>query len=273
MKFYTISLFPNTIENYVQESILGRAQKNKLIKVSNFQLRDFTKDKHRRTDGIPYGGGPGMVLWIDPVINTFEKILKEIFKDKKKLPSQNNQLQQSEVNKNILIINFIPNIKSAKNFTNILAKEYAKKYSHIIFLCARYEGLDARINLILKDILTAKKKEVKEKNKETLPEKSINPSVKQLQDFNFKIENISIGDFVLTGGEIPAMLLIDAISRQITGVLNKNESLEENRITSHKIYARPEIYEKKINQTVKKYRVPKVLLSGHHKKIEEWRAK
>jgi len=261
MNFYTISLFPNTIENYVQESILGRAQKNKLIKITNLQLRNFTKDKHKRTDGIPYGGGPGMVLWIDPIINAVEKILKEIFRE------------QRDRKRNILIINFIPSIQNAKIFTNILAKEYAKKYSHIIFLCARYEGLDARINLILKDILTAKKKEVKEKNKETLPEKSINPSVKQLQDFNFKIENISIGDFVLTGGEIPAMLLIDAISRQITGVLNKNESLEENRITSHKIYARPEIYEKKINQTVKKYRVPKVLLSGHHKKIEEWRAK
>ena len=256
MKFYTISLFPNTIENYVQESILGRAQKNKLIKITNLQLRDFTKDKHRRTDGIPYGGGPGMVIWIDPVVNAFEKILTEIFTEK----NISDKIKKDS-KKNILVINFIPNIKSGKVFINILAKEYATKYSHIIFLCARYEGLDARVNLILKDILTAKKQQNKSLE---------NPND---LDFNFKIENISVGDFILTGGEIPAMLLIDAISRQISGVLNKNDSLEENRITSHKIYARPEIYERKINKTIKKYRVPKVLLSGHHKKIEECRNK
>jgi tRNA (guanine37-N1)-methyltransferase len=244
MKFFAITLFPLMIDSYTNESILGRAQANKLISVKSFHLREFTKDKHRRTDGKPFGGGPGMVLWVDPIINTFEKILKEIDKDKKILK------------KNILIVNFVP---SANIFTNKKAKDYAKKYNHIIFICGRYEGVDARVNIILKDILANKKKELKEK-KITL---------------NTKIENVSIGDFVLTGGEIPALVMIDAISRQIEGVLHDNESIEENRVASSEIYARPEIYEKKIGDKktgqVKKYIVPKVLLSGNHKEIENWR--
>jgi tRNA (guanine37-N1)-methyltransferase len=231
------------IDSYTNESILGRAQNNKLIKTEAIQLRDFTKDKHRRTDGKVYGGGPGMVLWVDPIVNTFEKILKDISKKK-------------EVKKNILVVNFVP---SANVFNNKLAQEYSKKYDYIIFICGRYEGVDARVNLVLKDILTAKKKELKEK-------KVI---------LNFKIENISVGDFVLTGGELPALIMIDAISRQIEGVLHDNESIEENRIASSDVYARPEIYEKKIGDKktgkIKKYLVPKVLLSGNHKEIENWR--
>lgn len=244
MKFFAITLFPLMIDSYVQESILGRAQANKLMSVKSFHLREFTKDKHRRTDGKPFGGGPGMVLWVDPIINTFEKILKEIEKDKKVLK------------KNILIVNFVP---SAMVFTNKEAKDYAKKYNYIIFICGRYEGVDARVNDVLKDLLTNKKKQLKAKG----------------VTLNNNIENISIGDFVLTGGEIPALVMIDAISRQITGVLHDNESLEENRVASSEVYARPEIYERKIGDKktgkIKKYTVPKVLLSGNHKDIENWR--
>lgn len=243
MKYFVITLFPNMIDSYTNESILGRAQNNKLIKTETIQLRDFTKDKHRRTDGKVYGGGPGMVLWVDPIVNTFEKILKDILKKK-------------EAKKNILVVNFVP---SANVFNNKLAQEYSKKYDYIIFICGRYEGVDARVNLVLKDILTAKKKELK--NKKII--------------LNYKIENISIGDFVLTGGELPALIMIDAISRQIEGVLHDNESIEENRIASSDVYARPEIYEKKIGDKrtgkIKKYLVPKVLLSGNHKEIENWR--
>ncbi len=244
MKFFAITLFPNMIDSYVQESILGRAQANKLISVKSFHLREATKDKHRRTDGKAYGGGPGMVLWVDPIVNAFEKILKEINKDKK------------ISKKNILIVNFVP---SAGVFTNKEAKDYAKKYNHIIFICGRYEGIDARVNSVLKDLLTNKKKELKLKN----------------ISLNFKIENISIGSFVLTGGEIPVLVMIDAISRQINGVLHDNESIEENRVASSEVYARPEIYERKIGDKktgkIKKYTVPKVLLSGNHKEIENWR--
>lgn len=250
MKFFAITLFPNMIDSYTNESILGRAQANKLISVKSFHLREFTKDKHGRTDGKPFGGGPGMVLWVDPIINTFEKIFKEIEKDKKVLK------------KNILIVNFIP---SANVFTNKEAKDYAKKYNYIIFICGRYEGVDARVNDVLKDLLTNKKKSFSAEATKEQGNKSL----------NFKIENISIGDFVLTGGEIPALVMIDAISRQISGVLHDNESIEENRVASSEVYARPEIYERKIwdkkTGKIKKYTVPKVLLSGNHKEIENWR--
>ena len=244
MKFFAITLFPNMIDSYTNESILGRAQANKLMSVKSFHLREFTKDKHGRTDGKPFGGGPGMVLWVDPIVNTFEKIFKEIDKDKKVLK------------KNILIVNFVP---SANVFTNKEAKDYAKKYNYIIFICGRYEGVDARVNEVLKDLFSNKKKELKAKG----------------ITLNSNIENVSIGDFVLTGGEIPALVMIDAISRQITGVLHDNESIEENRVASSEVYARPEIYERKIGDKktgkIKKYIVPKVLLSGNHKEIESWR--
>ena len=257
MKFYTISLFPNVIESYVNESILGRAIKNKIIEVKNYQLRDFSKDKHRRTDGIPYGGGPGMVMWIDPIINNFEIVLKDILKS---------NIKKQSISKNILIVNFVP---AAEKFTNLFAKEISKNYSHVIFICGRYEGVDARVNEIIKDILNEKKKEIKNKNKNLEKEKKIK--------FDFEIKDISVGDFVLTGGEIPAMLMIDGISRQVSGVLNDENSVEENRISSSKVYARPEIYEKTFlnketkKKMIKNYTVPKVLLSGNHKEINAWR--
>lgn len=244
MKYFVITLFPNIIDSYVNESIIGRAQEAKIIKVKSYHLRENTKDKHGRTDGKAYGGGPGMVLWTDPIINTFEKILKEIDKDKKQ--------KNDPAKKNILVVNFVP---SAQVFDNKIATEYSKKYNYIIFICGRYEGVDARVNGVIKDILTNKKKELKEKG----------------ITLNSKIENISIGNFVLTGGELPALTMIDAISRQIKGVLHDNESIEENRVASSEVYARPEIYEKKVGRKIKKYKVPEVLLSGHHAKIEEWR--
>ncbi len=166
--------------------------------------------------------------------------MSEIKKDKKSI-------------KNILVVNFIP---GEKLFNNNLAKNFAKKYDYIIFICGRYEGVDARVNLVIKDIMNNYKKSVKEKN----------------QKINFKIENISIGEYILTGGELPTMIMIDSISRQIKGVLHDNESLEENRVASSEVYARPEIYERRIGdkktRKIKKYLVPKVLLSGHHENIE-----
>ena len=263
MKYFVITLFPNIIDSYVNESIIGRAQEAKIIKVKSYHVREFTKDKHGRTDGKVYGGGPGMVLWVDPIINTFEKILKEIEKDnpsslKLRRTGATTGQGKKETKINLLVVNFVP---SAKVFDNNLAKEYSKKYNYIIFICGRYEGVDARVNDVIKDILKNKKSELEEKG----------------VVLNSKIENISIGNFVLTGGELPALSMIDAISRQIKGVLHDNESIEENRIASSEVYARPEIYEKKFTnkktgkKIVKKYKVPEVLLSGHHAKIEEWR--
>lgn len=201
-------------DSYMNESILGRAKEKKLIDIKFYNPRDFIKapkNNYRPVDDRPYGGGPGMVMRAEPLIKAIEKALSKI-KDKKK----------------VKIINFSP---SGKNFTTEYAKNSVKKYTDIIFICGRYEGIDARIDKI------------------------------------FKTENISIGDYVLTGGELPAMVLIDSISRQIKGVLGKFESLEEERISSSEVYTRPEVLKYKN----KNYKVPKVLLSGDHKKIEEWK--
>jgi tRNA (guanine37-N1)-methyltransferase len=122
---------------------------------------------------------------------------------------------------------------SGKEFSNQYAEKVVKKYTDIIIICGRYEGIDARVKKI------------------------------------FKVDEISVGPYVLTGGELPAMIILDTISRRIPGVLGKIESVEENRVASRDVYTRPEVLEYK----GKKYRVPKILLSGNHKKIEEWRKK
>jgi tRNA (guanine37-N1)-methyltransferase len=215
MRFHIVTIFPDMFESYFAESIISRAISDKLISIDTYALRDFTVDKHRRVDGRPYGGGPGMVMWADPILRCVEKIQKKISRKK---------------NTKVLIVLFNP---GGTMFTNKIAKESAKKYTDIIFICGRYEGIDARVKKILKG------------------------------------KEWSIGEYVLTGGELPAMVCIDAISRQISGVLNAEDSIEENRIASHEMYARPEVYE----YNKKKYKVPKVLLSGNHKLIDEYRMK
>lgn len=220
MNFHIITIFPNMFDSYLNESILGRASKNKLIKFNFYNPRDFIKlSKEKKeinfkpVDDRPYGGGPGMIMRAEPILNAVEKINKKIQKRK---------------NTKTLIINFVP---SAEKFTTTLAKNFSVKYTDIILICGRYEGIDARVDKIL------------------------------------KTKQISIGDYVLTGGEIPAMVLIDCISRQIKGVLGKYESLEEERVSSSQFYTRPEILKHK-NKT---YKVPQILLSGNHQKIEEWK--
>lgn len=211
-------------DSYLKESILGRAAENKLISVKFYNPRDFIKapkNNYRPVDDKPYGGGPGMVMRAEPILKAVEAAVKKI-KSKK-----------------TLIINFIP---SAPKFTTDSAKTLSKKYTDIILICGRYEGIDARIDKIL------------------------------------KTKKFSIGDYILTGGELPAMVLIDSISRQIKGVLGKYESLEEERVSSSEVYTRPEILKypslhkaSKGQAKIKTYRVPKVLLSGNHKLIEEWK--
>lgn len=218
MRFHVITIFPSMFESYFAESIISRAIENKFIEINTYALREYTTDKHRRVDGKPYGGGPGMVMWVDPLINCVESIDKKLARKK---------------NVKKLVVMFNP---GGDMFTNVLAKKLVQGrtlYTDIIFICGRYEGIDARVKKIL------------------------------------KAKEWSIGPYVLTGGELPAMVCIDAITRQIKGVLNDVESLEENRTASHEMYARPEIYE----HNGKKYRVPKVLLSGNHKLIEEYRSK
>jgi tRNA (guanine37-N1)-methyltransferase len=215
MTYHIISLFPQSFDSYLAESILKRAQEGKKIKVKFYNPRDFTSSQKtyadRRVDDKPYGGGPGMVIEALPVIKAISKAVGR----------KNNK-------KKVKIIWFTP---SGRQFDTTCAKEVATKYTDVVFVCGRYEGIDARVKSA------------------------------------FKVDEISVGPFVLTGGELPAMILIDSISRQIEGVLGDHISLEENRIASPDVYTRPEVVEYK----GKKYRVPKVLLSGNHKLIDEWR--
>jgi tRNA (guanine37-N1)-methyltransferase len=219
MRFHIITIFPDIFDSYLNESIVGRAIKNKLIDVKFYNPRNFIKapkNNYKPVDDKPYGGGPGMVMRAEPILKAVEAAVKKI--------------KPASVggSKKLLIINFIP---SAPKFTTSYAKTLSKKYTDIILICGRYEGIDARVDKIL------------------------------------KTKQFSIGDYVLTGGELPAMVLIDSISRQLKGVLGKYESLEEERVSSSEVYTRPEILKYKN----KNYKVPKVLLSGNHKKIDEWK--
>lgn len=224
MNFHIITLFPDAFSSYIGESIIKRAIEDKKIKVKLYNPRDFTDDKWKRIDQKPYGGGPGMVIQALPVIKAIEKAIGK----KKSVTGKKNTNTKKTRAKKVKIIFLSP---SGTQFTNDYAKTAAKKYTDIIIVSGRYEGIDARIKKI------------------------------------FKMEDISVGPFVLTGGELPAMVMVDCISRQVQGVLGDFNSLEESRIASPKVYTRPEVLEYK----GKTYRVPKVLLSGNHAKIDEWR--
>lgn len=223
MHFHIITLFPEAFDSYLKESIIGRAIKEKRIKVTFVNPRKFVTGKYKRVwpdgnvslvvDDRPFGGGPGMIIRAEPVLKAVESIQKKLAK---------------KTGTKAKIINFSP---SGTKFTTAYAKTAAKKYTDIIMLCGRYEGIDARVAKIL------------------------------------KAEDISIGDYVLTGGELPAMVLVDSISRQLPGVLGKFDSLEEERVSSSEFYTRPEVLE----WNGKKHKVPPVLMSGDHKKIEEWK--
>jgi tRNA (guanine37-N1)-methyltransferase len=213
MNFHIITLFPNAFDSYLNESIISRAIEDKKIKVSFYNPRDYSDDKWKRVDQKPYSGGPGMVIQALPTIKAIETALKKIKKNKKA---------------KVKIVFLSP---GGSQFTTETAKKTAKKYTDVVIVSGRYEGIDARVKKV------------------------------------FKMEDVSIGPFVLTGGELPAMVLIDCIGRQVKGVLGNFDSLEESRVSSHEVYTRPEVFLHK----GKKYKVPKILLSGNHKKIEEWK--
>jgi tRNA (guanine37-N1)-methyltransferase len=221
LNFHIITLFPETLEAYLNVSILGRAQKEKKIKISYHNPRDYAetvgkqiegKLDYKRTDARPYGGGPGMVMLAEPILKAIGAIKKKI----KAAP--------------VKYFIFSP---AGKLFDNDLADKLSndKKVKHFVLICGRYEGLDARVKKIL------------------------------------KATELSVGPYVLTGGEVPAMIVVDAITRRLPGVLGKDESIEERRVSSSEVYTRPEA----LIYNGKKYRVPKVLLSGHHAEIDEWR--
>ena len=205
MKFDVLTLFPDMFAS-MQESIIGRAIEKNLIEINPINIRDFSKDKHKKVDDTPYGGGAGMVIRPDVVYDAYNSI-----KDKNAkviyLSPQGNLLNQKKV-------------------------EELSKEEHLILLCGHYEGIDQRV---LDEIVD---------------------------------EEISIGDYVLTGGELRAMVLIDSVSRYVKGVLSDESTNEESFSTGfleYPQYTRPEVF---LNN-----KVPEVLLSGHHENIRKWRKK
>lgn len=211
-KFHLISIFPHILDSYFEESMLKRAQANKLIKIVSHNLRDYAEGRHQKTDYKPYGGGPGLVMFAEPILKAVKAI----------------RAKSKTTSPKIKIIMLSP---TGKQFSNEMAIKWAKKYDEFIFICGRYEGVDARVKKIL------------------------------------KAEEVSVGPFVLTGGELPSAVMIDAIARQVPGVLGNEDSPEEKRISCSEVYTRPEVLE----WAGKKYKAPKVLLSGHAANIEEWK--
>lgn len=229
MRFHILTIFPNIFECYFKESILKRAKEKGLIDIKIYNLRDFTKDKHKSVDDKPYGGGPGMVLMVEPIFKAIKKIESEVISKKSK--------------KSIILMS-----AKGRSFNQKIAEKFSK-FDDLILICGRYEGVDERVAKYIAD------------------------------------EEISIGDYILTGGEIPAIVVVDAVSRFIPNVLGNICSLEQKRfpdkVTSYPVYTRPsvfkpkEIWENCPLRFCKKgiWKVPEILLSGDHKKIEKWREK
>ena len=203
MKFDVLTLFPEMFKS-LDESIIGRAKEKGLIEINLINIRDFSKDKHKKVDDTPYGGGAGMVLMPDVVYDAYSSVKDE----------------------NAKVIYLSP---QGKVLNQDKVKELSKE-NHLILLCGHYEGIDQRV---LDEIVD---------------------------------EEISIGDYVLTGGELPAMVLIDSVSRYVQGVLSEDSTNEESfssNLLEYPQYTRPEEFRGK--------KVPEVLISGHHENIRKWR--
>ena len=221
ISFEIITIFPQIFDSYFNESIITRALKKKLIKINVHDLRKWAKGRHRQVDDRPYGGGPGMILMVEPIAKALRKLKAKSLKLKART------------------IMLTP---AGKRFTQREAERLAK-YGRLILLCGRYEGFDARVDKLVD-------------------------------------EKISIGDYVLAGGEIPAMVVLEAVARQAPGVVGHEHALDEETFSKdldyveYPQYTRPESIKLKAKSSkLKAYKVPKVLVSGDHKKIKEWRGK
>ena len=203
MKFDVLTLFPEMFET-MKQSIFGKAMEKGIVTMNTVNIRDFSKDKHKKVDDTPYGGGAGMVMMPDVIYSAYQSIEA---KDAK-------------------VIYMSP---QGKTLSQKKIEELAKQ-DHLIILCGHYEGIDQRV-------------------------------LDKIVD-----EEISIGDYVLTGGEIPAMVLMDSVSRYVEGVLKQDSIKEEsftNGLLEYPQYTRPETFEGQ--------KVPEILLTGHHENIEKWR--
>ncbi len=204
MRFDILTLFPNIISSYINESIIKRAQEKKLLEINIVNIRDFTLLKNDQVDDTPYGGGSGMVLMCEPVVRAIESV---------KTPDSKVYLLTPQ----------------GRKFTTKLASSLKNSTNHLILVCGHYEGFDERI-------------------------------------LNFVDGEISLGDFVLTGGELPALAIVDTISRFIPGVIDAasfaNDSFQNN-LLDYPSYTKP--------RNFRGLEVPDILLSGNHAKIEEYR--
>ena len=212
MTFHIITIFPDIFISYFNESIIKRAKESGSIDIKIHNLRDFTEDRHKTVDDTPYGGGPGMVLKVEPIFKCVEKIKKD------------------EILKDETVKVFLTSAKG-EEFSQKVATEVTK-IDNLIIICGRYEGVDERIAQNVAD------------------------------------KEISIGKYILTGGELPAMVIIDSVSRLLPGVLGNKDSLvseshNEDDLFDYPVYTKPD----KFND----WEVPKVLLSGNHKEIDAWR--
>lgn len=210
MRFDILTLFPEMVRGILSESIIGRAQSSGLIHVECHNIRDFTLDKHRKTDDTPYGGGVGMVMTCQPIYDCYKNV-------KKNIPEENKTR----------VIYMSP---KGRIFSHDVAKELSE-YDNLVFLCGHYEGVDQRV-------------------------------IDEIVD-----DEISIGDYVVTGGEVPACIVIDAVSRLIDGVLASSECYEGESVASgileYPQYTKPREWHGR--------EVPEVLISGDHKKVDMWR--
>jgi tRNA (guanine37-N1)-methyltransferase len=210
MDFSVITIFPDIIRTYLDESIVGKAREKGIVNVDVLDLRDFTEDRHRTVDDTPYGGGPGMVMKPEPIAAAVDSVRSDGI--------------------DTLTVMVTP---QGRLFSQTVAEELAGKRQRLLLICGRYEGIDDRVAGALVD------------------------------------DEISIGDYVLTGGELPALVIIDAVVRLLPGVLGDEASLEEESfswgILDYPHYTRPLEW--------RGMRVPDVLLSGNHGRIGSFRRK
>lgn len=224
MRIDIISIFPEVFEPYFSRSIPGIARKKGKLKIRLHNLRDYTRDKHRKVDDRPFGGGPGMVMAAEPIFSAVEAIMRSVPSVMRRA-SKRPGTQDARRKTRIVVLS--PQGKTLNQKT----AQKLSKYKHLILICGHYEGIDERVRSRLAD------------------------------------EEISVGDYVLTGGELAAMVLADCLSRLIPGVLghkdsNKCESFTDS-LLEYPQYTRPAEF--------RGMPVPEILLSGNHKKIREWR--
>ncbi len=225
--FHIITVFPEAFKGYFDTSILKRAQEKKRIRIIVHSLRDFAEDKHRTVDDRPFGGGPGMVLMVEPIVKALRAILKKDFK----LNAEG--VLSLDREKYRIVFFDARGVYFTQEHARELILQKGRKQKQIILICGHYEGIDER---------------VKEK---------------------LSTDVISIGNYVLSGGEIPAMVVVDALARLVPGVLGNEESIEETRaVKGYAVYTRPREFSPKKGVV---WEVPAALFSGDPKKIDEWR--